>query len=323
MQRFQTRIPISLPKIRLDHFLAEWLPSALQKTVSRTMIRGLIEGGAVYVNRHRCKTGFTAVYSGAVIEVYFDEDRLLKNQPRRMGSVRLSTEQILYEDKWLIALNKPSGLPTQPTLDPLRANLFGVLKKFLSDRDGVEDAYVGLHHRLDRDTSGVILFTKREDANKGVAELFSGHWIKKTYHAISWRGPGSKSRATDEQFTVENYLDVVSEKNGKKRYGSVNSGGDLAITDFRVIESFRDALWLEARPETGRTHQIRVHLSGKGLPIFGDDLYFPEGVSLILPPPRLMLHAQKLEFEHPMSGAKIRIDAPLPEEFVHYLGQFK
>lgn len=323
MQRFQTRIPLSTPKIRLDHFLAEWLPTALSKEVSRTTIRNLIMGGAVYVNRHRCKNAFTPLFSGAIVEVYYDEERLFKGKARKIAVSRLSTDRILFEDQWLIAVNKPSGLPTQPTLDPLRPNLFGLVQTLLSEREQNPDAYVGLHHRLDRDTSGVVLFTKREDANKGVAELFSEHHIRKSYHAISWRAPGGRALATGDEFTIENYLGLVSERSGKKCYGAVSSGGDLAITDFRVIEAFRDGVWLEAKPETGRTHQIRAHLSEELFPIFGDELYFPAGIRPILPPPRLMLHAHLLQFDHPVTGDPIRIEAPLPEELVNYLAQFK
>ncbi|MBU6154455.1 MAG: RluA family pseudouridine synthase [Bdellovibrionales bacterium] len=323
MQRFQTRIPLAIPKVRLDHFLAEWLPSALAREVSRATIRNLIMGGSVYVNRHRCKNAFTPLFSGAIVEVYYDEVRLFKGRARRMEVSRLGTERIVFEDGWLIAVNKPSGIPTQPTLDPLRPNLYSLVKVLLSERERNPDAYVGLHHRLDRDTSGVVLFTKREVANKGVADLFSEHRIRKSYHAICWRSPGAKTYGPAGEFAVENHLGKVGERSGKKCYGAVTSGGDLAITDFRVIEAFRDAYWLEAKPKTGRTHQIRAHLSEEGLPIFGDELYFPEGVSPILPPPRLMLHAHKLEFDHPVTGEPIRIEAAFPEEFVNYLAQFK
>jgi RluA family pseudouridine synthase len=323
MNRFQTRIPLSIPKIRLDHFLAEWLPSALSKEVTRSTIRKLIQTGSVYVNRHRCQNAFTPLYSGAIVEVYYDEERIFKDRPRRMEVNRLGTDRILFEDEWLIAVNKPSALPTQPTLDPMRPNLFNLLQTLICERDKNPGAYVGLHHRLDRDTSGVVLFTKKEEANKGVSELFSDHRIKKTYHSIAWRAPGSHPYSVSELFTIENYLGKVNERNGKARYGEVPSGGDLAITDFRVVESFRDAFWLEAMPETGRTHQIRAHLSEAGLPIYGDDLYFPEGVFPLFPPPRLMLHAHKLQFRHPMTRSTMEIEAPLPEEFVNYLSQFK
>jgi 23S rRNA-/tRNA-specific pseudouridylate synthase len=156
-----------------------------------------------------------------------------------------------------------------------------------------------------------------------VADLFSKHQIQKTYHCISWHHPGAAKKSTDDAFTVDDYLGKVSERNRKSVFGKVKSGGDHAVTDFRVIEAFREAYWIEAKPKTGRTHQIRVHTSEAGYPIFGDRLYFPEGVHSIYSAPRLMLHALKLEFVHPMTEKAIRIDAPLPETFVQFLTQFK
>ena len=263
------------------------------------------------------------VFSGAIIEVYFDEERLFKNQPARIENIRFESERVLFEDDWLIVVDKPSGLPTQPTLDPNRPNLFDLMKKFLNDREKTENAYVGLHHRLDKDTSGIVLFTKREDANKGVADLFSKHEIQKSYQCVCWRSPGSRKFEPGEKFTIKNNLGKVGERSGKAKYGEVKSGGDVAITHFRLVEGFRDACWFEALPQTGRTHQIRVHCTEQGMPILGDELYFPEGIASFVVVPRLMLHASKLEFVHPMTQEKISIDCSIPDEFVQVLGQLK
>lgn len=323
MKRYQTRVPGSIPKARIDHFLAEWLPQALNKPLTKTMIRALILSGSVYINRHRNKNATTPVFTGAIIEVYYDEDRLLQNQPSRMVDVRFEAENILYEDEWLIVVNKPSGLPTQPTLDPNRPNLFELMKKLLNEREHVLDAYVGLHHRLDKDTSGIVLFTKKESANKGVSELFLKHEIQKSYQVLAWRGPHSRECSVNENFTIQNHLGRVSEVKGKSKYGEVRSGGDVAITHFRTIEAFRDVYWFEAKPQTGRTHQIRVHCSELGLPILGDELYFPEGVACFINPPRLMLHAGKLEFKHPITQVPVLVEAQIPAEFVQLFGQLK
>ncbi len=323
MKRLQTRIPPSISKSRLDEFLAEWLPQALGQPVSRGKIRNLIFNGAVYVNRHRNKNGLAQVFSGAVIEVYYDEDRLNANQVVRKETVRFDSARIVFEDEWIIVVDKPAGIPTQPTVDPNRANLFDLLGRFLSERAKVEKAYVGLHHRLDRDTSGLVLFTKKEEANKGVADLFSGHQIQKTYHCLCWRPPGTTGYETDSHFQVDNYLGKISEKSEKSKFGSVDSGGDRAITDFRVIENFRDALWLEAKPKTGRTHQIRVHCAGLSLPILGDDLYFPKGVSLLQKTPRMMLHALKLSFKHPITQKEMEVATQLPDEMLQVLEGLK
>jgi RluA family pseudouridine synthase len=323
MKRLQTRIPGSLPKIRLDHFLANWLPYALGQAVSKTKIRTLILTGGVYVNRHRNKTAATPLYAGTVIEVYYDEERLNAGQATRLEKVRLETSRVLFEDEWLIVIDKASGLPTQPTVDPNRANLYEVVRNFLADRDHIANPYLGLHHRLDKDTSGIVLFTKKEEANKGVSELFSNHVIQKTYQCLVWRSPGSPTYELGEQFKLENFLGRLNDKSEKSRFGAVKSGGDYAVTYFNVQEIFRDILWLEAQPKTGRTHQIRVHCSEHGLPILGDPMYFPKELQTFASVPRLMLHASELSFIHPITEKTVIITCPLPDDFMSVLGALK
>jgi 23S rRNA pseudouridine1911/1915/1917 synthase len=323
MKRYQTRVPGSVTKERLDLYLFEWLPHAVGTNLTKAQVRTLIASGSVYVNRHRNKIASAPIFTGAMIEVYFDEEKLNKNQPSRMGDGRFDANRIVFEDDYLIVVNKPSGLPTQPTIDPNRANLFDLLKRMIAHRDKVEDPYVGLHHRLDKDTSGLVLFTKKEIANKGVADLFSEHRIQKTYQCVCWRSPQARVLETNEEFRIENYLGKVSEGGGKARFGAVRSGGDLAITDFRAVEVFRDMYWLQARPKTGRTHQIRVHTSEAMMPILGDELYFPEKIATFISAPRLMLHAAELQFIHPISQEQMSLGTPLPEEFVEVLGRLK
>lgn len=323
MKRYQTRVPGSIAKTRLDHFLFEWLPNALGYPISRAKMRILFFSGAVYVNRHRNKNPTTPVYAGAVVEVYYDEDKLNASTKPRLENTRFETSRILYEDEWIIVVNKPSGLPTQPTLDPFRANLYDLVKQFIAQRENNEDSYVGLHHRLDKDTSGLVLFTKKEQANKGVSELFSAHQIQKTYHCMVWRGPGAPQWKVGDEFKVENFLGKVSAKSESTRFGEVNSGGDYALTHFKVIEAFRDVYWLEASPHTGRTHQIRVHCAEAGIPILGDDFYFPENLIPMIEVPRLLLHAFKLDFNHPITKEPMSLSAELPIEFTQVLGSLK
>jgi len=326
MKRLHTRVPGSIPKSRLDHFLMDWLPVALGEPISRTQIRALLFGGAVYVNRHRNKDGMSPVFSGATIEVYYDAEKV-RSGPARIQNVRFDTDRIVFEDEWLLIVDKPAGIPTQPTVDPFRTNLYGLIQRFLTERDGKpegkENAYVGLHHRLDRDTSGLVLFTKREDANKGVSDLFLAHRIQKTYQCMVWRAPQAKVYQPGDRFKVENFLGRVNAKNENTRFGEVRSGGDYALTQFRVIEAFRDMYWLEAQPQTGRTHQIRVHCAEVNLPILGDSMYFPENLAPFIAAPRLLLHAYQLEFNHPMIDQPISVTANLPEEFMQVLGTLR
>lgn len=224
-------------------------------------------------------------------------------------------ERVLFEDEWLLVVDKPAGLPTQPTLDPSRASAYSVVQAMLQRRSGGA-CYLGLHHRLDRDTSGVLLFTKDPAANAGVAALFSGKIIHKTYQALAIAGA-----AGPETWEVVNHLGEVGRVGKATRYGAVRSGGDRAQTSFRILERLPGALLIEARPQTGRTHQIRVHLAEGRYPIFGDTLYggatqLKAGAGGgVVRAPRVMLHAAALEFVHPMTTVALAIRSPLPEDF--------
>lgn len=325
MKRFTTRLPNAHPKTRLDDFLAEWLPQAVGRSVPKSKIRTLIFSGAVYVNRHRNKNASADLFGGAVLEVYYDESKMnLDATPVAIATqVLFKNEHVIYEDQYIIVVHKNAGIPTQPTVDPNRSNLFDLVKKHLSQREKKPEVYLGLHHRLDRDTSGLVMFTKKEEANKGVADLFSEHRIQKSYQCLVWASPEAIQYDVQDRFEVKNFLGKISPKNETARFGSVKSGGDHAHTFFRVLEKFKGAYWLEAQPKTGRTHQIRVHTSEAGLPILGDPQYFPKNVFSTTKAPRLMLHAFQLEFDHPVSGEPMKLESPLPDDFLQVLGSLR
>jgi RluA family pseudouridine synthase len=233
----------------------------------------------------------------------------------RLDHFSWTPERVLFEDEWLLVVDKPAGLPTQPTLDESRASVFTTLKEFLQQRDG-GTPYLGLHHRLDRDTSGVLLFTKDQKANAGVSALFTGKTVRKTYQALAIAGVTCL-----ESWEVENFLGVIGRVGKASKFGAVRSGGDPAQTSFRVLERLPGALLIEARPHTGRTHQIRVHLAEGGHPIFGDAFYCGSmqlqagsGGGMVLAP-RVMLHAVTLEFLHPVTKAALQMRSALPADF--------
>lgn len=299
--------------MRLDQLLGIWLPEALGQPLSKAKARKLIVAGAVYLNGKRVRIASKEILPNARIEAFVDLQRLTEGEgTARDVPFAMSPAHVLYEDEYLIAVDKPPGLPTQPTLDEARQNLFAAVKRFLAQRDGRVDPYVGLHHRLDRDTSGVVLLTKKPEANAGVAELFAGRKAQKTYWALT-SAPEPSLRDLRPSWSVRDFLAKAPSGGKKNRWQSVRSGGDPAHTDFRVIERFSRGLWIEAMPRTGRTHQIRVHLSEYGLPILGDATYGPKSSTALAP--RLMLHAHRLEFEHPITGAAIRIESPMPADF--------
>jgi RluA family pseudouridine synthase len=291
---------------RLDDALAGWLPEALARPVSRAKVRKLIMAGAVRWNGKPVRIASKTLQPGAVIEVYVDLAKLFADSTSRDKPFELAPDRILFEDEDLIVIDKPPGIPLHPTADAARDNLFAAVQRFLSRRDGSAKPYLGIHQRLDRDTSGVVLFTKSERVNAAVGRMFSEHQAVKIYQALTV--PRSNSRSTE--WTVRNYLGKVASKSRRAKYGSVK-GGDLAETFFRVIRENPRGVWLEAIPKTGRTHQIRVHLAEHGLPILGDDLYGADSGSA----PRLMLHASELIFQHPVTGFKVSIKSPLPRDF--------
>lgn len=263
------------------------------KELSRSQARRWIEEGSVYLNKKRCRQNAKQVTIGDKIRVVLTENPAAARQEFTLGP-----EHIVFENADMIVVNKPPKLPTHATIDSSRFHLVEALERFLKSRDG--KAYIGVHHRLDRDTSGIILFAKRKEANPALAQAFQGREVAKTYLAVCLGKPR-------QNFTIKSFLGP-SERN-KRRMQSVKRGGKFAETEVRVVESKqvegRTLCLVEARPKTGRMHQIRVHLSENGFPILGDETYgvsFP-GVD------RVLLHAWKLKI------LGMDFHAPLPDDF--------
>lgn len=208
----------------------------------------------------------------------------------RWPAFELTSAHVRHDARGLLVVSKPAGLAVHATLDTARPHLAAAALSWVRARGGT---YAALHHRLDVDTSGLVLFTTDPALNPAVSEMFSAHTIDKHYRAVirpSAQEPG-------DVWTVENFLG--RDKDSKvTRYRAVRSGGKKAITRFEVLERRADGTVLvEARPVTGRAHQIRVHCAEAGWPIVGDRFY-GDGVG-----PRLMLHARRLRFVHPRGGA--------------------
>lgn len=295
---------------RLDQFLATELPKRLGHPLSKAKVRKLIVAGAVYLNDRRVRIASKPLHKGAKVSAHIRREELMTGAERVDRPFHMTQADVLFEDEYIIAVAKPPGLPTQPTVDDARANLVRSVTEYLAARQGVAKPYLGLHHRLDRDTSGVILFAKSKAANPGLARSFAERQIEKTYHAVVAGAP------RQDRWSVRNFLGRV----GGKRFGSVRAGGDPAETEFRRLgpPSQQKACWIEAKPLTGRTHQIRIHLAEAGTPILGDDLYSTpasRSVTAERGVQRLLLHARSLKLKHPVTGADLVITCELPEDF--------
>lgn len=210
---------------------------------------------------------------------------------------------IIFEDKWIIVVDKPSGLPSQGTRDPARDHLVAAVERYLRLTD--PKARAALHHRLDVETSGVIVLGKHKDANKGLTDAFRERLAQKTYLAVV-------VGEFPEEAAVTNHL--ASKRDGKRnRMVPVRAGGDFAETKFKLRRFEGGLSVVEAYPKTGRMHQIRVHLAGLGFPIVGDSFYGGvtrwDGARVA----RMMLHAWRLELPHPVTGDRLVLDAPVEE----------
>lgn len=286
-------------KIRLDEFLRKELPQCKQlagQELSNSKIRRLIVAGAVNVNgRPVNRPAFELRGLSEVVVVLDVEKFFFEKQPDDV-KFEVTEASVLYEDDNLIFLDKPARFPVEQTITGNRTNLHDSLVDFLWRRTPSlrNPPYAGIMHRLDRETSGVILFTKTRASNAGISEIFQKHTLTKQYLAVV--EDTGKLREGDS-FTVEMFMNRVTGKSQQGKWGEVpeSRGGQFSKTDFRILKKStiegHHCLLLECTLYTGRTHQIRVHLSSRGLPILGDCLY--GGV----PASRMYLHASRLAFE--------------------------
>lgn len=279
---------------RLDLFLARTLDGVSRKTVKRAL-----DGGQVFVNGRSERRASLVLCGGDRIQVSFE------GSAPSLPPLILSE---LYRDAFLLAVNKPAGLPCHPTGDG-GANALDLVAARLQEKSGDAAAPI-LLHRLDVDTTGVLLFALDPGANYALARQFAEREVSKVYLALVAGSP-------PESFSVANQL-----KPGRRgRIQAVTSGGQTAETSFATLARGTGFALVEARPRTGRTHQIRVHLSGAGFPLLGDLIYGgPPALRVhgeILPAGRHLLHAGTLSFRHP-GGAPMTLSAPLPDDFLPF-----
>lgn len=317
--RFSSPVPI-----RLDEFLSRTLPPELEKITgssdaSKSKIRRLIVAGAVSIDGNKVRRAEWTLKKGAAVQVRLDTEKFSFEKQNGDIAFELTAERILFEDDSIIVIDKPAGFPTEATIVGSRDHLHASVKRFLAQRDGTRRAdiepYVGLHHRLDRDTSGVILFSKQRIVNATLHRIFLEHLAKKKYQALTAR----PNKLPPKAFSVDDCLARISPKSAPGKWGAALEGGEKAHTDFTLIGNYPHGLHIEARPLTGRTHQIRVHLASLGMPLLGDALYVGPSTLNGISVPRAMLHAASLSFPHPCSGAIINVSAPLPADFLDCL----
>ena len=235
------------------------------------------------------------------------EDARLSYHPSRPARRRVRTRlNVLAEENDFIIVDKPAGLLSVPTAERESDTLRSRVLDYLHHRYG-RRPYAGVVHRLDKETSGALVFARNRPALKFLQEEFREHRIEREYVAIV-EGDMSGSGTFDR--------DLVRDR-GDRRRGVARRGeeGQRAVTHYRVVERLGAASLVAVRLETGRTHQIRVHFASAGHPVLGDRVYRGLGTAPVPEVPRQMLHARTLGFAHPKTGEQISVTSPIPEDF--------
>lgn len=296
------KIVADLDGMRLDTYIASKL-----NTLSRTMIQRLIENGDILVNGKIKKISYK-VQLGDILEINIPKPR---ETDIKAENIPLD---IVYEDNDIIVVNKPKGMVVHPAngnLDGTLVNaLMSICKDSLSGIGG--EIRPGIVHRLDKDTSGLLIIAKNDTAHINMSNQIKNREVKKIYIALV-RGIVGEDEATI------NMPIGRSTKDRKKM--AVRKDGKEAITHFKVLKRYGKYTLLEIKIDTGRTHQIRVHLSEIGHPVIGDMVYSNGknefGVE------GQMLHAKSLDFKHPITGKEIHLEAELPNYFKDILNKLE
>lgn len=288
-------------KMRLDRYIQE---QVLIES-SRSYIQNLIKDGHILVNQNKVKAGY-ALKTDDIITV---EEVVPK--PLDLEPVDLNLD-IIYEDDDLFVINKPSGLVVHPATSYHEPTLVhGLLHQtdHLSTINGV--IRPGIVHRIDKDTSGLLVVAKNDKAHQLLSDALKEHAIKRVYLAIVYH-PFKEASGK---------IDAPIGRNPKNRLKmAVIEGGKPAVTHFKVLLNFDQYALVSCELETGRTHQIRVHMAYIGHPIIGDPLYGPKQVIGSF---GQYLHATEISFDHPIKKEHMTFKVNMPHEFVDFIQQFK
>ncbi len=275
--------------------------------ISRTRLQKLIEEEKVKVNGKIEKNSYI-VKIGDKISIEEEEPEEIELEPQEIPL------DIIYEDNDIIVINKPKGLVVHPgNGNPDHTLVNAVMARCKGSLSGIGGKIrPGIVHRLDKDTSGLIIVAKNDKAHIGLSEQLKNKEIKKTYIALV-RGNIQENEATIQM--------PIGRSTKDRKKMAVTKKGKEAITHFKVLKRYGKYTLLEVKIETGRTHQIRVHMAEIGHPVVGDMVYSNGknefGVE------GQMLHAKQLEFKHPITQKEIKLIAPLPKYFEEILGQLE
>lgn len=280
---------------RIDTYLME------KSEISRSQIQRLIKEDNVLVNSKSTKSSYS-VREGDKITLNYEE-KVMTVEKEEMDL------DIVYEDDDVIVINKPNGVVVHPAIGNTSGTLVNGLMYYT---DLSEDEFrPGIVHRIDAYTTGLLMIAKNNEAHESLSKQLKEHTVHRKYQALVWGVIKNNSGTIDAP--------IGRDKKNRKMMG-VTEDGKESITHFTVLERFKDATLIELKLETGRTHQIRVHMSYIGYPIVNDPVY---GRRNTIDDSGQCLHAKELGFVHPKTGEKLMFNSELPECFTNILNQFR
>ncbi len=288
-------------KTRLDSFLYE-----LDNSFTRSHYKNLIEEGHVLVNSKKVKAGY-ALKLNDVVSIEMIPARPIETLPQNIPL------DIVYEDEDLAVINKPKGMVVHPANGNWDGTLVNALLYNIKDLSGINgEIRPGIVHRLDKDTSGLLVVAKNDFAHVALSKQIADKTCKRIYLALVI------GNMPNDSGVVANYLG--RDPKNRLRYTVVDNGGKYAETHYKVVTRYKDYSLVEFELKTGRTHQIRVHCKYLNHPIVGDDLY---GGKSKFKTDGQMLHAYKLSFYHPRTNKYMEFEAQLPEYFQKILSNLQ
>lgn len=303
--------------VRLDRVLSEAFPD-----LSRSRVRQLIDGGFVTLREKPVRASMR-VRSGEVVSVRIPSPRPAELVPEDLPV------QVLFQDPHLMVVEKPAGMVVHPSPGHSSGTLVHALLSRADRLSGIGGVQrPGIVHRLDRDTSGILVVAKDDLSHAKLSAQLSSHRMDRRYRGIVWGRPknpeGTVRTRIGRHPVHRKRMAVLPEGRGGGEPSGSGSPGRIAVTRYRCLESFGAFTLVEFRLETGRTHQVRVHCSHLSCPIVGDDTY---GRSRIVRLPgipafrmsRFLLHAYRLGFVHPVTGERLEFAVPDPPEFGRFL----
>ena len=289
--------------VRIDKYLAEQLPD-----ITRSYLQKLLKDGSVQMNGKPVKAS-TKTAVGALIALTIPEPEEPEILPENIPL------DILYEDFDVILINKPKNMVVHPAAGHYTGTLVNALMYHCrGDLSGINGVLrPGIVHRIDKDTTGVLIVCKNDRAHNALAEQLKEHSITRKYRAIVC------GNLKEDEGTVD--APLGRHPQDRKKMAIVRSGGKRAVTHYRVLERFGNYTYIECQLETGRTHQIRVHMASLGHPLLGDEIYGRAKSPFKLE--GQTLHAMVLGFIHPTTGEYMEFEAPLPEYFEKLLEKLR